>query len=90
MENELLEAEVVARRFDTTEREYGLTERKVALMWRSIFFGMTVILIAITVYCYLDSAHETIPLVTGPFGIATGIASYLEGRRAYAEPPDAS
>lgn len=72
-EAELVEAEVAARRFDTTER-------RVTLVWRSIFCGITVVLIGITVYCYLDGSHGTIPLVTGPFGIATGLASYFGPR----------
>jgi hypothetical protein len=72
-ETALIEAEVAARHFDTTER-------RVELVWRSIFFGITVILIGITVYCCLEGRHTTVPFVTGPFGIATGIASFLQPR----------
>jgi hypothetical protein len=78
-EAELVEAEVAARRFDTTER-------RVTLFWRSIFCCITVVLIGITVSCYLDGSHATIPFVTGPFGIATGLASYFGGPKSKADP----
>jgi hypothetical protein len=78
-EADLVEAEVVARRFDTTER-------LVTLFWRSFFCCITAVLIGITIYCYLDGWHTTIPLVTVPFGMATGLASYLLGPRTKVDP----
>jgi hypothetical protein len=80
IEAELLEAEVEARQTENAARRFDITERQAALIWRSVFFCITVILIGITVYCYLDGSHKTIPLVTGPCGIGTAAASLGIGR----------
>lgn len=78
-EADLLEAEVAARYFDTTER-------CVTLFWRSFFCCIATVLIGITVYCYLGSWHTAIPLVTVPSGMATGLASYLLRPRTKVDP----
>jgi hypothetical protein len=75
-----LRPEVKARRFDTTERAF-------ALFWRSVFLALSVVLILVTVYCYLHGSHKTIPFVTAPISLASGIASYLQWLRARAAQP---
>jgi hypothetical protein len=59
-ETELLEAEVAARRFDTIER-------RVSLVWRSVFCLVTIALL--------------VPLISGSASLATGLASHLGVRR---------
>jgi hypothetical protein len=79
IETDLMEAEVAARRFDTTER-------RVTLFWRSVFSCITVALIGISVYWCLEGSHSTLPFVTGPFGVFTGIASYFGRPEREADP----
>jgi hypothetical protein len=76
------EHEAALRQVEIEGKRLELTVRRVALFWLCVFLAIAVILIGITVYCYLDGSHKTIPRVTGPAGVTSAIMSYLLGRRA--------
>jgi hypothetical protein len=59
----------------------GLAERRFNLVRQAILLSLTVGLTIVTVYCAARGFHWSIPVVTGSSGLATGIASIIEGRR---------
>ena len=79
------------RKIELEGRQFELAARRrafqVAIFWLCVFLTIAVVLIGITVWCYLDGSHTTIPLVTGPTGVITILISLLFGRRAKAAPP---
>lgn len=80
------EHQAALNKLDIEERKLDLKIRRIALFWLCVFLAIAAILIAITVWCYLEGSHETIPLVTGPLGIISGLLSALLGRKAR-DPP---
>lgn len=76
------------RELELQERKTDVDERRFKLFRQKVFLGLTILMVAVTVYCTLRGVHWSIPVVTGGSSFAVGAAAVFEGRRAKPGPDD--